>query len=258
MTATSRLQEMLGYTFVRPELLQQSLTHKSFANEQEAAPGEANFGDNERFEFLGDAVLDLTLSAELMRRFPNDPEGGLSKKRASLVNEDTLASLAREMKLDELVRLGRGEQKTGGVTKPRILASCLEAVLGAIFIDGGYSAAVSATDKVFSQRLVDVATSSIDFHHDFKTRLQELVQELHRATPVYKIEAESGPDHDKKFAVSVRVADQILATGSGKSKKSAEQDAAREALEKLAENSSDVGAESEGQSDRQSGLEKRV
>jgi ribonuclease-3 len=243
MRPQASLETILGYSFTRRELLEQALTHKSYANEQQSAALVADavsapapvavVGDNERLEFLGDAVLDLALSAELMNRFPTDPEGGLSKKRASLVNEDTLAKLAQELKLEELIRLGRGEQKTGGVTKPRILASSLEAVLGAVFLDGGFAAAVASIEKLFAGKMTEIASSDVDFRHDFKTRLQERVQELHKSTPTYKVEGESGPDHDKKFAVSVGVGENQLGLGTGKSKKAAEQDAARQALEKL-------------------------
>jgi ribonuclease-3 len=225
------LELALGHTMSRPELLALALTHKSFANEQ--AGGSTTVGmDNERLEFLGDAVLDLALSAELMSRFGQDPEGALSKKRASLVNEETLSRLALELKLDTLLRLGRGEAKTGGLQKPRILASSLEAIFGALFLDGGYEAAARATRRLFATRIEEIAGSSIDFRDDYKTRLQERVQEAHRATPTYKVESEAGPDHDKVFDVSVQVNDQVLGLGTGRSKKAAEQDAARQALEK--------------------------
>jgi ribonuclease-3 len=231
-TPVPQIQQILGYQFNSPELLERALTHKSYANEQSG--GLTTVGlDNERLEFLGDAVLDLALSESLMRRFPMDPEGGLSKKRASLVNEETLARIALGLGLDSSLRLGKGEVKTGGLQKPRILASSLEAVFGAIFLDGGYLAATKAVETLFDSRLEDIGNSDVDFKDDFKTRLQERVQEVHRATPTYKVEGESGPDHDKLFEVSVRINEQILATGSGKSKKAAEQDAARQALEKM-------------------------
>lgn len=222
------LQEALGYTFANERLLAQSLTHKSFANEQGPT---AVKSDNERLEFLGDAVLDLALSEILMRRFPTDPEGSLSKKRASLVNEDMLASLALDLELPQLIRLGKGEVKTGGLQKPRILASTLEAIFGAIQVDRGYFAACIAIEKIFDSRLSQLGRGNIDFQLDYKTRLQEKIQERLRATPTYVVEQESGPDHDKTFEVSVRVAAEVLAVGRGRSKKSAEQDAARQALE---------------------------
>lgn len=241
---TSNLEASFGYRFNDAELLRLALTHKSFANEQNGGVVNTR-SNNERLEFLGDAVLDLAMSDLLMRAFPDDTEGSLSKKRASLVNEETLARLALGLKLEELVRLGKGETKTGGLFKPRILASGLEAVFGAIFLDGGFSAALKVASDLFAPRLAELADSAIDFQLDFKTRLQERIQEMHRATPTYRIEAESGPDHDKKFEVSVRVGDEVLANGSGKSKKAAEQDAARAALTKMENQKQESGGENE-------------
>jgi len=228
----SNLEERIAYVFVTADLLSLALTHKSFANEIAGGVSTTRL-DNERLEFLGDAVLDLTLSDLLMRTFPDDTEGALSRKRASLVNEEILAKVATELKLEEQLRLGKGETKTGGVFKPRILASGLEAVIGAVFQDGGFVAAARVTDVLFGPRVVDLAGSDVDFLHDYKTRLQEWLQEKHRATPTYRIEAESGPDHDKQFRVSARHGEQVLGFGEGKSKKAAEQSAAREVLEKM-------------------------
>ena len=235
ISALTGLQTSLSYTFTTPELLLLSLTHKSYSHEQASGLARSH-SDNERLEFLGDAVLDLALSAILMKRFPNDTEGALSKKRASLVNEETLAKLAMELRLDTLIRLGKGETKTGGLQKPRILASSFEAIVGAIFLDGGFPPAMNAAETLFDARLGEIALSNIDFKHDFKTRLQERAQEVRKATPTYKIESELGPDHDKLFEVSVLLDGEPLARGSGKSKKSAEQEAARKALELLDEN----------------------
>ncbi len=226
------LEAVIEYQFVLRDHLTLALTHKSFANEMLA--GHSTVGhDNERLEFLGDAVLDLTLSDILMRRFPNDSEGGLSKKRASLVNEETLFRIAGQLTLERLIRLGKGEVKTGGLAKPRILASSVEAMLGAVFLDGGYQAVSRVVEKLFLSLLDDVSRSDVDFRDDFKTRLQERVQEKHRSTPIYRVERETGPDHDKQFEVSVRLFENIIATGVGRSKKAAEQDAARQALEKM-------------------------
>ncbi len=223
------LQTEIGYAFTQWDLLIRALTHKSYANEQ-GASGRAQ-GDNERLEFLGDAVLDLALSEVLLKRFPQDPEGALSKKRASLVNEDTLSQIAMELKLNQMLRLGKGETKTGGLQKPRILASSLEAIFGAIQLDGGYEKSVAVVTKIFEARLAELGQSTVDYQLDFKTRLQEKVQEKLRATPTYQVEQESGPDHDKVFEVSVRVGSEVFALGTGRSKKAAEQDAARQALE---------------------------
>lgn len=226
------LAESLGRSFTKPELLTLALTHRSFANE-EAGGSSTVSSDNERLEFLGDAVLDLALSAILMVRFESDSEGALSKKRASLVNEETLSLLALELKLDTMIRLGKGEAKTGGVAKPRILASTFEAVLGACYLDGGFPAAYEVVERIFATRLEEIGRSVVDYRSDFKTRLQEKAQDKRKATPIYQTLSESGPDHDKIFEVAVLVAGETLAAGRGKSKKAAEQDAARQALELL-------------------------
>jgi ribonuclease-3 len=220
----------LGHIFKDHSLLGLALTHKSFSNEKAGGAPTVNL-DNERLEFLGDAVLDLIISDLLMERFPGDTEGALSKKRASLVNEDTLAGMALELKMDVLIRLGKGEVKTGGLQKPRILASGLEAIIGAIFRDGGYVAARASLASLFASRLDALALSQVDYHHDFKTRLQEKTQEAVKNIPNYIVEKEHGPDHDKTFEVTVRLEGKVLATGLGRSKKAAEQEAARQALE---------------------------
>ncbi len=222
--------ERFHYVFKNLKLLEQALTHKSYRNENTTAV--VAICDNERLEFLGDAVLDLALSEILMRRFPGDQEGGLSKKRASLVNEETLAKLALEVALTDVIRLGKGERQSGGEQKPRILASTFEAVIGAIFLDGGFNNALEVVEKIFDPHLTGLE-GKIDFQQDFKTRLQEKVQEKYRAIPLYQVENEVGPDHDKQFEVSVRLDGRVLASGQGRSKKSAEQDAARKALEQF-------------------------
>jgi len=228
--STEVLQARLGYWFSDRSHLERALTHRSYANE--VSPGVIG-GDNERLEFLGDAVLDLVLSDLLMKRFPADSEGSLSKKRASLVNEESLAGIATELGLENLIKVGRGEARNGGSRKPRILASALEAVFGAIFSDGGYQAAAPVIESAFRSRIEEVGNAGVDYQADFKTRLQELAQELYRETPTYKVESESGPDHDKVFEISVSIGEKRLAIGRGRSKKAAEQDAARQALERM-------------------------
>jgi ribonuclease-3 len=220
----------IGYTFINEKLLELALTHKSFANEAMAG-GSTPTDDNERLEFLGDAVLDLALSEVLMKKFPADSEGALSKKRASLVNEDSLAQVAKAIGLDQHIRLGKGEIKTGGLAKPRILASSLEALIGAVFQDSGYILVTNVVETLFAAQLQQLG--EVDFSADFKTRLQERAQDIRKQTPTYRIESQSGPDHDKTFNVVVELGDQPLATGSGKSKKAAEQNAAKKALEML-------------------------
>ncbi len=229
----SFLTEIINYKFQRPELLELAFTHKSYANERLGGSSTVA-DDNERLEFLGDAVLDLALSELLMKRYPGDPEGALSKKRASLVNEDSLAKLAQQNGFDQHLKLGKGEIKTGGLSKPRILASSLEAVIGAVFQDTGYIMVTNLIEELFRDQLQRLETETTDFSSDFKTRLQEHAQSsLRKSTPTYRVESESGPDHDKIFVVVVEVDSEILARGSGKSKKSAEQDAAKTALESM-------------------------
>jgi ribonuclease-3 len=226
------LAASFGYKFHRPELIELAFTHKSYANE--LMNGSSTTGDdNERLEFLGDAVLDLALSDVLMKRFPLDTEGALSKKRASLVNEDSLCGIAKARGFDQYLRLGKGEIKTGGLQKSRILASSLEAVIGAIFQDSGYILVNNVIETLFAESLERLTTETIDFSADFKTRLQERAQEVRKSTPTYRLESESGPDHDKSFIVGVELDGESLATGTGKSKKAAEQDAAKKALETL-------------------------
>jgi ribonuclease-3 len=227
------LLEHLGYKFHRPELMELAFTHKSYANEIMNGSS-TTADDNERLEFLGDAVLDLALSDVLMTRFPLDTEGALSKKRASLVNEDSLSTIAKSLGFDQLLRLGKGEIKTGGLQKPRILASGLEAIIGAVFQDSGYILVSNVIEKLFEEALNRLMTETIDFSGDFKTRLQERAQSTSsKCTPTYRLESESGPDHEKIFNVVVELDGRPLAQGSGKSKKSAEQDAAKKALETL-------------------------
>ncbi len=223
---TTAFFQALGYEFKNFNLADQALTHKSYHFEHLAD----SVGHNERFEFLGDAVLDLILTEELMRLLPEQTEGELSKIRASLVNENILAEIAHDINIQSVIRLGKGEKQTGGAQKPRLLASFLEALFGALFLDGGYDSARVVIEKIFRNRLAALDLS-IHFKDDFKTRLQEKLQCEVKVTPQYAIVGEEGPDHDKTFHVSVRVNEKIVATGSGRSKKQAEQEAARRALE---------------------------
>lgn len=218
------LQEKLSYAFRVPALLDQALTHKSFANENRAL----GLKDNERLEFLGDAVLDLALSEILMAQLPDETEGGLSKRRAGLVNEDTLARLAIKLNIPELVKLGKGEDATHGREKPRLIASTLEAIIGSIFLDSGYYEAKAAIEKLFANEV-----GSNAYERDFKTRLQEYSQKNFASVPVYALLETRGPEHDKEFRVQVSVGSRILGEGIGKTKKQAEQQAAEKALEVL-------------------------
>ena len=222
------LQERLEYSFQTEDLLEQALTHKSYFNENRTI----SKGQNERLEFLGDAVLDLILSELLVDMFQHWDEGQLSKVRASLVNEKTLSELSIELGVDRLMLLGRGEQGSGGAKKPRLLASAVEALIGAVFQDGGYDPAKKLVLRLFTPKL-DGDIKKLDYTEDFKTRLQEKVQEKFRVTPVYTVVSEDGPDHEKVFSSQVMVKKDVMAVGKGKSKKMAEQDAARLALEKM-------------------------
>lgn len=221
----TELQTRLGYEFKSAALLERALTHKSFANELKNT-----VEHNEKLEFLGDAVLDLVVGEFLFEKFPTDTEGGLSKKRASIVNEEVLSELSLDMKLNELMKLGKGEAQTGGAHKPRLCASALEAVIGALYLDGGFEVAKKFVRREFSF-LTDKVCGHEDFEKDYKTRLQELVQKHQKETPRYEVLAEEGPPHDREFLVCVKVSDEVWAQGRGRSKKNAEQAAAKCALE---------------------------
>ncbi len=219
------LQKRLGYVFNNPRLLDRALTHKSFANELKNA-----IDHNEKLEFLGDAVLDLVIGEFLFEKYPLDTEGGLSKKRASIVNELVLSEVGLELGLNRLLHLGKGEAQTGGAQKPRLLASSLEAIVGALYLDGGFEIARTFIRKEFSSVIENVCGQE-DFERDYKTRLQELVQKSLKETPRYEVLAEEGPPHDREFLVCVKVQDEIWAQGRGRSKKNAEQVAAKSALD---------------------------
>lgn len=222
-------QDVLAYRFQAPHLLRQALRHRSHAYENPKEPG----GDNERLEFLGDAVLSLAVSQLLLERFPEADEGTLSRMRASLVNEEKLACVAAQLGLGDLLLLGKGEELSGGRTKPSILADAVEALLGAVYWDGGFDQAFRLVRRFFQAELTQATVQADPLHRldrDFKTQLQEVTQAQMRLVPQYQVEREEGPDHDKTFYVAVSLAGRVLARGVGKSKKAAEQAAAREAL----------------------------
>ena len=222
------IEKKLVYEFSSKELLDEALRHSSFVNEQP----DADLRDNERFEFLGDAVLNLIVGHILMERYPNVNEGDLSRTRANLVNESQLAIIARAIDLGAFIRLGKGEIQTNGRDKNSILAGAFEALIAAVYLDGGFKAAFRIIENNFVP-LLDSVNSAID-SYDYKSLLQEWVQEEQGAMPYYKVVREEGPDHDKTFWISVKVFD-VESEGQGKNKKIAEQDAARKALEKLKE-----------------------
>ncbi len=221
-----QLEEALGYRFKDPEKLTAALRHSSFVNEQP----ESSITSNERLEFLGDAVLNLSISHLLMIRYPDLSEGDLSRNRAHLVNETQLADIARELGLGPHLLLGKGEALTDGREKNSILADATEAVIAAIYLDGGFDAVFAFVGNRFSQRLKAITQAS--YETDYKSRLQEVVQSTHRQVPQYRVIREQGPDHDKTFTVRLTVAG-IAAEGDGKNKKMAEQAAAQAGLELL-------------------------
>jgi ribonuclease-3 len=219
------LESHLSSTFQDEQLFEQALTHRSFYFENR---GRSN-GHNERLEFLGDAVLDLAISAELMRLYPEENEGVLSKWRASLVNETVLAEQASRLDLGQFLRVGKGELLSQALQRPRLLASAYEALVGALFLDAGYEATQKFLADHFHEGLRHVSATS-EFEADYKTRLQEKVQKETHAPPDYRIVKTEGPDHNKKFFVEVSVQGKILAMGEGASRKQAEQQAAQLAL----------------------------
>ena len=224
------LQEHLGYRFRDLRIFLQSLTHTSYGYENLQEQTLA-LRDNERLEFLGDAILDLVVSDILLESFPNANEGQLSKMRASVVNEKTLAGVARSMGIQYCVRLGKGETQTGGSEKPSILSNALEAVIGAVYLDGGFSAVFSTVRKLFGPFFIE--ERDLMAFYDHKTQLQEIVQARWKITPSYHLLQTQGPDHAKTFAVEVRMGEKPLAQAEGQSKKDAEQNAARVAISSL-------------------------
>lgn len=225
--ALKALQKKIHYRFKSFDLLDQGLRHKSFVHEELEAGGQ----DNERLEFLGDAVLDLVISHLIMERHPEYPEGSLSRLRAAVVNQARLAEIARELTLGEYLLLGKGEEMTGGREKTSILAASLEALLAVVFLDGGYKKAYGVIFQLFSAHLKMAENEG--FSQDFKTKLQEVSQETLKAMPRYLLVKEFGPDHDKVFGVKVLIQEKVVGVGAGKSKKEAEQRAAKRTLKNL-------------------------
>jgi ribonuclease III len=223
------LQEELGYSFKDPALLRRCLTHVSYDRQKSE-------GHNEVLEFLGDAVLDLAMSDLLMRRNPDRSEGDLSRMRAALVNSSALAEKAALLKLGAVLRIGKGEERSGGRAKPSILAGAFEALLGGVYHEGGYEAARAVVERYFAG---DVTTKTLG-QHDYKTRLQEISQMLFRAPPTYRVVSETGPDHQKLFVTEIAVGGKVLGKGEGRSKKQSEQEAAKKALDALKESGTEA------------------
>ena len=221
MSNLAELEEIIGYTFKQKGLLRQALTHSSFANEKHMK----KLSDNERLEFLGDAVLEVVSSEFLFANYPKLPEGDLTKLRASIVCEPTLALCTREIQLGKFLYLGKGENLTGGRERKSILSDALEAVIGAIYLDGGFEPA-----RIFIQRFILTDIEHKKLFYDSKTILQEVVQGNYEESLHYELLAEEGPDHDKSFRVAARIGDRLIGEGSGRTKKAAEQEAAYQAL----------------------------
>jgi ribonuclease-3 len=230
------LQEALSYRFHDRRLLEQAMTHSSWAHERAAADagGEAREapGDNESFEFLGDALLGFVVAELLHREYPDYDEGQKSKLKAALVSTTTLARQAEQLALGDCLRLGRGEEKTGGRRKPALLADAYEALLAAIYLDGGFDHARAFVARDFAG-LVERASHEAHIRRDYKSALQEHLQAHGDPLPDYRLVSTAGPDHQKEFRVELLIRGDAVAEGHGSTKKDAEQDAARRALERL-------------------------
>jgi ribonuclease-3 len=232
----AELEQRLGYRFTRSELLDQALTHSSAVPEIRASlmetPTPRLTANNERLEFLGDAVLELLTSEYLLSSFPDWSEGQLSKSRARLVNAHSLEAAARRLRMGDFLRLGRGEEKTGGRDKQTLLADAFEAVLAAIYLDGGLSAARDVLYRTLFEQALEGGGEPID-QSDRKSALQELLQSRGQTPAEYRVAGETGPDHQKTFDIEVWVNGSRLASAQGSTKKEAEQRAARKALAML-------------------------
>jgi ribonuclease-3 len=225
----AELESLLGHQFRDPRWLHQALMHSSRIPERaEEEPVESN----EKLEFLGDAVLELIVSEELVREFPDWTEGQLSKSRARLVNATAISLSAQRLGIGKYLRLGRGEEKTGGRTKPALLADAYEALIAAVYLDGGLEAARGFVRRSLVEGEISVEAERLG-HTDHKSALQEFLQSRGMAPGSYHVIAESGPDHQKTFRVEVRIAGQVTAMGCGRTKKEAEQSAAIAALIQL-------------------------
>ncbi len=229
-----QIENLLGRSLGARDGLETALTHRSYVNELP----DSDLDDNERLEFLGDAVLQLAVSDWLMREFPDESEGTLSKLRSSVVNEHSLAQTARKLDLGRFLRLGKGEEFTQGRKKDSLLANAFEAVVAAIYLDQGVEAVVRFLAPSLREAF-DRADEQIDVQ-DFKTTLQELTQRVHSATPVYRLVSEDGPDHDKVFESEVLIEGRVYGRGSAKSKKASEQLCAQAAIQALERESAET------------------
>ena len=225
--AIADFQKVLGFVFKDQALLNQALVHSSYVNENTARVT----GSNERLEFLGDAVLGLIIAAKLYHDFPQYDEGQMTQIRAALVREETLTRIARTIKLGDLLVLGKGEAATGGREKPANLSSALEALIAAVYLDGGVSVAAMLVMRLFAGDIEKAVGQTGTT--DYKSKLQEIIQGKYQKQPAYYLVAVEGPDHERQFTVEVRMEDTVLGKGTGHSKKAAETEAAREALQNI-------------------------
>ena len=217
------LEEKLGYTFQDPSLLENALTHSSRANESRG-----KLASNERLEFLGDSILGMVVADHLYRSHPDLPEGDLTRTRAALVCEESLVEVARELNLGEYLRLGKGESAGGGRDRPSIQADAVEAVLAAVYLDGGIEAARTLIERILLRQI-----PAVEERRDYKTTLQEVVQRRNGQVLTYHMVDQRGPDHNKTFLFEVRLNDAVIGRGEGHSKKEAEQAAAKDALSSM-------------------------
>ena len=222
-----KLQKNLSYRFRNIELLKEALTHKSFVNENP----ETHLKDNERLEFLGDAVLDLSISTFLIKNFPYFQEGELSRFKSMVVSEPSLSNIAARLELGQYLFLGKGEEQTGGRKKESLLANALEAIIAAIYLDGGLASADEFIRVAFIEDIMMIVREGINL--DYKTTLQEYCQARGLSLPVYKVIKETGPDHKKTFEIELFINGEVVGIGVGGNKKDAEQKAAKEALKNL-------------------------
>ena len=221
----SEFEQRIGYTFQQGEMLRRALTHKSYSHEAK----DVDVRHNETFEFLGDSVLGFVVGDMLFRHFPQLDEGALSKMKAFLVSSSSLAAKARQLGMGDAILLGVGEEKTGGRKKDSLLANLFEAVIAGIYLDGGIDAARQLIERSFAADIASIDQQDLLFH-DYKTALQELAQGKGLPLPEYNVVDEVGPDHDKRFVVEVKVGS-LLTRGEGSSKKEAQQQAAKHALQ---------------------------
>lgn len=227
------IEKKIGVKFANKDLLKNAFTHRSYLNEHK----DEEIENNERLEFLGDAVLELIISANLFHNYPDKAEGELTSIRAALVRTESIAEETKKLGLGEYLRMSKGEEESGGKDKTYLLANLYEAIIGAIYLEAGYEECRSFIDRTLLKKIKRIIREELFI--DPKTRVQEIIQEKFKVTPTYEIIQEEGPDHDKSFTVEIRRGRKAIATGVGQSKQKAEEDAARNAIEILEDGSRD-------------------